>query len=188
MARPKEFNKDEALDAAIGVFGEHGYAGTSAGMLTDAMKIGRQSLYDTFSGKWDLYCAALQRYVDTETQAHLATLRSEPKAIEGIRRSIERVVTNARTPCLGVGSISEFGNEHADVTKLRADAARVLDNAFAARIKEAQSDGDLAADLNPKHAACFIQSSFAAIRLAARAGAGDAELRALGKLALQALR
>ncbi len=58
MARPKEFDSDKALNTAIGVFSEHGFEGTSAGMLTDAMKIGRQSLYDTFGDKWQLYCAS----------------------------------------------------------------------------------------------------------------------------------
>jgi AcrR family transcriptional regulator len=80
MARPKEFNRDEALNAAIGVFREHGFEGTSAAMLTEEMKIGRQSLYDTFCDKWQLYRASLQRYASVETQAHIAARRSAPRA------------------------------------------------------------------------------------------------------------
>ena len=52
MARNKEFDRDDALDAAIGVFREHGFEGTSTDMLVRAMKIGRQSLYYTFGDKW----------------------------------------------------------------------------------------------------------------------------------------
>ncbi|OWJ59872.1 TetR/AcrR family transcriptional regulator, partial [Inquilinus limosus] len=48
MARPKEFDSEKALDAAIEVFREHGFDGTSTDMLVRAMGIGRQSLYDTF--------------------------------------------------------------------------------------------------------------------------------------------
>lgn len=188
MARPREFNKDEVLDAAIGVFGEHGFAGTSTEMLTAAMKIGRQSLYATFNDKWQLYCSAVERYAGAETQAHIAALYSHAKAIEGIRRMVERVVGHASEPCLGVSSISEFGTERADLTQIQRGAAQVLNKAFTARIKEAQVDGDIAADLDPQHVAGFLQGNFAAIRLAARTGAGEAELRAFGKLTLNALR
>ncbi|MEJ0024686.1 MAG: TetR/AcrR family transcriptional regulator [Rhizomicrobium sp.] len=188
MARPKEFDRDEALAAAIGVFGAHGFAGTSADMLTDAMKIGRQSLYDTFGDKWQLYCSAVERYGVAEMQAHLAALRSGATAIEALRRMIGRVVAAARKPCLGVGSIGEFGDGRKDLAKTRDAAGRALRAAVIAKVREAQADGDVAADLDPKQAAGFLLANVAAIRLAARGGAGDAELRALGRLALRALR
>jgi TetR/AcrR family transcriptional regulator, transcriptional repressor for nem operon len=188
MARPKEFDEDEALEAAIGVFREHGYAGTSAGMLIEAMKIGRQSLYDTFGDKWQLYCSAVQRYAAAETQAHLETLRRGATAIEGIRQMIERVVAEARKPCLGVSSISEFGKGAEDLRKIHDIAGRSLRMGIAAKISKAQVEGDVATELDPGHAAGFLVANMAAIRLAARGGAGTAELRALGRLALQALR
>jgi AcrR family transcriptional regulator len=40
VARPNEFDKNEALEAAIEVFREHGFAGTSTGVLTEAMNVG----------------------------------------------------------------------------------------------------------------------------------------------------
>lgn len=95
MARIKEFDRDEALDAAIAVFREHGFEGTSTEMLLKAMKIGRQSLYDTFGDKWKLYCLAVERYSASETSAHIALLRGKPRALEGIRLVMERVVDNA---------------------------------------------------------------------------------------------
>ena len=55
MPRPKEFDRDEALQAAIGVFCEKGYAAASTDELMRAMKISRQSMYDTFGDKRQLY-------------------------------------------------------------------------------------------------------------------------------------
>lgn len=78
MARPKEFDTEAALDGAIKVFSEHGYEGTSAQMLVDSMGIGRQSIYDTFGGKWQLYRAALRRYGSGECSAHFEALRKGP--------------------------------------------------------------------------------------------------------------
>ncbi len=62
MARHKEFDRDTALKAAIDVFSEHGYEGTSTDALLAAMKISRQSMYDTFGDKRSLYLEALKRY------------------------------------------------------------------------------------------------------------------------------
>ena len=188
MARPKEFDQDVALEAATGVFREHGYAATSAGMLTDAMNIGRQSLYDTFGDKWQLYCLAVQRYGDAESRAHLAALASGPKAFDGLRQMMARVVAEAHKPCLGISSISEFGDSREDLSRLHEAAGRVLRNAVTARIREAQQQGDVPAALDAGHVAAFLLANVAGIRLAARGGADDAELEALGRLALQALR
>src|SRR3569623_2463758 len=101
MARPKLFDSEQALDAAIGVFREHGFEGTSADMLVNAMKIGRQSLYDTFGDKWQLYLTAVRRYAENETRAHLEALKSKPRAIAGIKAMVDRVVAAAGHACLG---------------------------------------------------------------------------------------
>lgn len=188
MARPKEFDRQLALDAAIGVFREHGYEGTSAGMLTDAMKIGRQSLYDTFGDKWRLYCEALRSYAAAEISAHLVALKDGKSALEGIRGMIGRVVATARMPCLGVGSICEFGETRQELVEIRVAAGGVLQATIAEKLRAAQAAGEVSAELDPDDAAMFLTASIAGIRIAGRGGAPDARLRALGALALRALR
>ncbi|MDR9753771.1 TetR/AcrR family transcriptional regulator [Pseudomonas sp. SZMC_28357] len=188
MARPKEFDIDVALDAAVEVFREHGFAGTSAQMLTAAMRIGKQSLYDTFGGKWQLYCAALEKYGAGETRAHIEKLQGSPTALEGLEQMLERVVLEARRPCLGVGSINEFSDHEDALIKVRRPAGRSLRAALLRTIREAKQAGDLAADLDPKHAVAFVLANVAGIRIAARGGADPDELRALARLAIKALK
>lgn len=191
MARPKLFDPDQALDAAVSVFREHGYAGTSAERLTSAMQIGKQSLYDTFGGKWPLYCAALQRYSASEIGAHIAMMNSDTSALAGMERMLKRVVSEARTPCLGVGSIAEFGSEGEgtdELNRIRDAAGSTLRKALVARVREGQEAGEIAAGLDANHAAGFLLANIGAIRLAGRGGASDAELRALAKFSLQALK
>jgi AcrR family transcriptional regulator len=188
MARPKEFDQDVALDAAVGVFREHGFAAASAGMLTEAMKIGRQSLYDTFGDKWQLYCQAVRRYGDGETRRHLEALAAGATPLDGIRRLMARVVAEARQPCLGIGSIAEFGTSSEELASLHEAAGRVLRKAIGAAVREAQRDGEVSPQLDVAHATGFLLANVAAIRLAARGGAGDAELDALAQMALRALR
>ncbi|WP_437380304.1 TetR/AcrR family transcriptional regulator [Inquilinus limosus] len=188
MARPKEFDSEKTLDAAIEVFREHGFDGTSTDMLVQAMGIGRQSLYDTFGDKWQLYCAAVRRYAGAETQKHVAALRSRRRAVDGIKAMVDRVVAEAGKACLGVNAICEFGRSRRELSDIQDDAGRALQAAMVARIHQAQAEGDVASQLDPDEAAEFLSASFAGIRIAARGGAGSGQLRALGALALRALR
>jgi AcrR family transcriptional regulator len=187
VARPKEFVEEQALDAAIDVFREHGFEGTSAEMLVRALRIGRQSLYDTFGDKWQIYLSSVRRYVGAETRAHVLALRSGPHAIDGIRAMIDRVVADAAQSCLGVNSICEFGRSRPELADIHDAAARAISTAVVTRVREAQTEGDVASELDPKDAARFLSASFTGIRVAARGGATARELRALAHLALRAL-
>jgi AcrR family transcriptional regulator len=168
MARPKEFDVEAAVDAAIGVFREHGYEGTSAQMLVDAMGIGRQSLYDTFGDKWGVYCAALHRYCEAECRAHREELQNSDRAVLGIRRMFERVVSNARQNCLGLHSIIEFGCADPDVVAIRARFGKFLHEDFIDTLTRAKEQGD--------------------VRISARGGASPAHLSAIVDLSLRAVR
>src|SRR6202043_3697018 len=132
MARPREFDTDAAVDGAIAVFREHGFEGTSAQMLVDAMRIGRQSLYAAFGDKWQLYCSAARRYGMGECAEHFDALRSGPHAIDGISGMLRRVVATANRPCLGVSSIYEFGVSRPDLKEINAPLAKSLRGAIAA--------------------------------------------------------
>lgn len=188
MPRPCEFDSDQALDEAIDVFGAHGFEGTSAQMLVDAMGIGRQSLYGAFGNKWQLYRAAVRRYGQGETASHLDALRSGARAIDGIEAMLRRVVATADQPCLGVGSICEFGRSRPDLTEIQAALGKPLREAIAGRVAEAQRDGEIAATLDPGQAADFLVGCIAGLRIAGRAGADRPALDAQAALALRALR
>lgn len=188
MARPKEFDADLALDAAIGVFREHGFEGSSSAMLVDAMGIGRQSLYDTFGDKWQLYQSAVRRYGEAELAAHFDALRRGPRAIDGIEAMLRRVVDTAGETCLGVGSICEYGRSRPDLADIHDSLGAAQGQVIAMRVRDAQREGDVAADLDPEAVAGFVFASIAGIRIAGRGGADGAALSSLADLALRALR
>ncbi|MEE9375660.1 MAG: TetR/AcrR family transcriptional regulator [Rhizobiaceae bacterium] len=62
VGRPKKFEREVALDAAVEVFWAKGYDGSSLDDLTKAMGINRPSLYSTFGDKRSLYLDALAAY------------------------------------------------------------------------------------------------------------------------------
>lgn len=187
MARPREFDSDQVLDAAVRVFRDHGFEGTSAQMLVDAMGIGRQSLYDAFGDKWQLYRAAVRRYSADEVSAHIAMLNSGASAIDGIAAMLDRVVMDAPTACLGTNSICEFGRARPDLSEIHDAVGSVLHAAIADRLREAQQDGHAASELDPDNASSFLTASIAGIRVAARGGAGATVLADLARMAMRAL-
>lgn len=188
MARPREFDADAALDGAISVFREHGFEGSSTQMLVDAMGIGRQSLYAAFGDKWQLYCSAVRRYALGELSGHFGALRSGPRAIDGIRAMLSRVVETADQACLGVASICEFGASRADLVEIQASLGRNLKAAFADRVRDAQRERDVAMAHDPEATADFLIASIAGIRVSGRGGASRQALTGLADMALRALR
>lgn len=69
MDRPRTFDKDDALLAAMNVFRTKGYDGASMRDLTKAMGISGPSLYSAFGDKRELYLKTIDRYVDVDAYA-----------------------------------------------------------------------------------------------------------------------
>ena len=61
--RPREFDTDEAIKSAMGVFWSFGYHATSLPELLDATNLSRGSLYAAFGDKHGLFLRALDRYI-----------------------------------------------------------------------------------------------------------------------------
>ena len=60
MGRPREFDRDAALEAAMFLFWRKGFAATSMNDLCDAMGISSPSLYAAFGSKEALYLEAVE--------------------------------------------------------------------------------------------------------------------------------
>src|SRR5229473_2674978 len=134
MARPKEFDRDVAVARAMSVFWSKGYAATSTDDLLQAMKIGRQSMYDTFGGKRRLYIEALERYQRESVAGHIKRLRSIASPLAAIEALLIGVISSDRSTrekgCMGVGAICEFGNADTELAKLRVKSGGILHKAL----------------------------------------------------------
>ena len=107
MARPKEFDRDQALHKAMEVFWSRGYEAASIRDLVEHMGINRQSLYDTFGDKHALYLQALDRYQEVETRKVFELLERTPSVKKALRQLFGAVVKGAlckgpRRGCLWV--------------------------------------------------------------------------------------
>jgi TetR/AcrR family transcriptional regulator, transcriptional repressor for nem operon len=192
MPRPKEFDDDTALLAAVKVFSDHGFEGASTDALIRAMGIGRQSLYDTFGDKWRLYLKALQRYTADSIAEQISILNGGISALKGLEAHICWAVNNALADpspsCLGISAICEFGRSNAELSLVSETANRTLLAALERRISEAKQDGAVGSDIDPREAAGFFSAALVGIKVAARAGASSEHLRGIARMTLRSLR
>lgn len=174
------------------VFWEQGYEGTSTDDLLCAMGIGRQSLYDTFGDKKQLYLAVLAHYTDTggaDLRRRLAAGPSPLAALDTFLRQIAGADAALRARgCLSVNAVAEFGQADADVRALIERSQRLTETIFAELIARARQAGELAAGIDPSAAAHFIHTAIRGMRISAKAGASAAQLGATVDFVIAALK
>jgi len=191
MARPKEFDRDAALAGALQVFWTKGYEGASTDDLLKGMKIGRQSMYDTFGDKQALFLESLRCYHKLDNKNffdHLGDKPSPLKVLHGFlaiftRRSDEE---NARG-CMGINATTAFGQTKPEVTALARNTATSVQVMLVQLIETAQEAGELAPGLDPNVAASFLYATLQGLTVRAQAGASRDELASVADFTLGAL-
>jgi AcrR family transcriptional regulator len=192
MARPSEFDRDEVLLRAMEVFWCQGYEATGLPDLTEAMGIGRQSLYNTFESKRGLFLQALEVYQAERAKSLRKTLADAPSPLRGIETLLLSIATAtgvARTRgCLSVNTAAEIGVKDEEIADILKRGAQQSKTDLAAAVQQAQSLGELPAELDAPAAADFVLTVMRGLRLSAKAGASTAETRNAVRMAMAALR
>ncbi|MBE7383963.1 MAG: TetR/AcrR family transcriptional regulator [Leptolyngbya sp. SIO1E4] len=150
--RPRGFEHDEALMAAVQVFWVKGYKGASIKDLTDAMGIKAPSLYATFGDKLNLYRQAIERYAANESCAPLVAFESEPDIYQAVRAFIEAVIDYATQHESGVrgcflsSCVATSAGEVEGVDEFLRTAIQETDARIAKRFDRAKETGALPHD------------------------------------------
>lgn len=85
MARPRQFDPEEVLDAARDLFWARGYQATSLDDITAATGVNKPSLFSAFGDKAGLFGAVLERYHTMLLQYAKAMLEKPGSAKEAVR-------------------------------------------------------------------------------------------------------
>jgi len=190
MARPKEFDQEKALQKAIHLFSQQGFAASSTDELMRVMNVGRQSMYDTFGDKRALFLKALKMYVTESVRSITAELERPGSALSAVQNTLmtfaERKDLSSAEGCMGLNAITEFGRQDADVTRISRDAARVLRQALMHVLTRAKNQREISSDAGLDSMADFFQSTLAGIRIAAKAGKSRRSLRNMAAFASRA--
>jgi AcrR family transcriptional regulator len=189
--RPRAFDPDKALDAAMRLFWEHGYEATSLAMLREAMGLTPPQIYNAFTDKETLFRLALARYHETQVAFASEALAAPVSTREAIRLLLLGAAETYAAPgkpggCLFVsGALAASPQAQAIADELKAKR-RESEMAIAARLAGGQAAGDLPADFSVAASAKYLMSVMNGMSIQARDGASVEELRALAETALAA--
>ncbi|MFE6766560.1 TetR/AcrR family transcriptional regulator [Streptomyces sp. NPDC057689] len=190
--RPRSFDRDAALAAAVRLFWERGYGATSIGELTEAMGIRPASLYAAFGDKRSLFEEAVTAYGTTPVGTFMRdALEQEPTAYRAFARLLReaaRIYADPSHPsgCMVIKAAANVAPQDAEV----ADRLRGVRNgniaSWEARLRDAQRTGELPERVNPRALAGYFATVVQGMSQRSCDGAGPQELAEIAELALAA--
>jgi TetR/AcrR family transcriptional regulator, transcriptional repressor for nem operon len=154
MGRPRGFSESDALERALDVFWRRGYQGVGLTELLGEMGIARQSLYDTFGNKRQLFIRTIEHYRNTRLAPALALLEREGSPTQNVKdlvRFFEQLALDKRARgCLVANSLVEVGSKDPEIRDLLAETLGLLEKGVMKALTRARHAGELPADRPPR--------------------------------------
>ncbi|RVH06547.1 TetR/AcrR family transcriptional regulator [Sinorhizobium meliloti] len=175
VGRPREFDMNQALDAAIRIFSEKGYHGTSIAELKTEMGLTAGSIYKAFRDKRDVFVAAYDRYKQIRADLLDQALSSASTGREKIARVVGFYAMSAcgetgRRGCLAIGAAVELVLSDAEIADRVGGHNRKLVARLEGFIRDGQLDGSIRQDVDPAATALALFSYLQGVRIAGKTG------------------
>lgn len=120
--KPLSFDRNEALLKALDLFWEKGFAKTGMTELLAHMGIQRQSFYNTFGNKEEVFIEALKLYSRNNISMVNQIMEQDRHPLENIKEVFGMFAESAeekkKCGCLLVNSMAEFGDSQDAVGEL----------------------------------------------------------------------
>jgi TetR/AcrR family transcriptional repressor of nem operon len=142
VGRPRGFDEDVALAAALDLFWRQGFEATSLDDLTRATGLNRSSFYGCFGSKRGVLLRALTRYADNalSTLAERAAEHPDPRA--ALKAMVAAIADPKGGPrgCLMVNCITELAPQDAEIAALGRRHIERIAAAFVSLMPEIPPD------------------------------------------------
>jgi AcrR family transcriptional regulator len=191
MPRPRTFDESEVIDRARRTFAETGFAGTSLDDLLQATGLARQSLYNAFGGKRELFIRALLSDTGGAVDAVKSGLRSSEHPIVRIRTQlVAAAIENGAAqapPSLFLRAAVELSGHDAEVASTVTGAFEAIRADYTACIVDAQNAGEIAADADAAALGTYFCAVIQGMSTLGRVGLSRATLLEIGFTSLAAV-
>ena len=152
----KQFDPERALEEAMAVFARRGFEGASLAELTEAMGIGKKSLYDTFGNKRALFLQSVRHY----SQRSVAQIRSRlfkpgsRSIYQNLRELLDEWRDSHGKPgsqgCLLGTTIADFDTSDREVAEALRLGLKQIEDAFTEALDQARRDGEIRPDASTR--------------------------------------
>jgi TetR/AcrR family transcriptional regulator, transcriptional repressor for nem operon len=188
MARKKEFDPKQALAKAMSVFWRLGFENTSIDVLMREMGIAKQSLYDTFGNKRELYLKALAYYRD-ETNAGLRQVFESDRSVrDGFAELLFGLSSESpeqhERGCLLLSANLERDTADAVIANFLRNNQAAVESIFIAALRRAQKAGELSPKQDPAALGRFFVATIQGMRAMARLKSERKALEQVARVAL----
>ena len=178
--RPREFDEQEVLERAMRLFWLRGYHGLGLSELVKEMGISRQSLYDTFGSKRELFIRAVERYRETQLAEALGLLQREGSPIENVRallRFFEQLALDRSCRgCLVANTLVELGPHDEEIATLLEELLSVLQRAIEGALQQARERGELSPSKSPRELSRALTNAIIGISVTGKLPIGRSAL------------
>ncbi|MEL7372324.1 MAG: TetR/AcrR family transcriptional regulator [Myxococcota bacterium] len=179
VGRPRQFEVDDVLDAAMNIFWRHGIRATTTRDLKDALGLSESSIYNTFGSKDGLLDAALTRYEEQVTGEMFSPFEGENSGFDAFEVFFDDlghwVTHDGRHGCFIINVMAENGGERADLTRRTRRYRNRMRRVFESALKSAADAGETDPDQVSTRASMLV-AMILGINVAARGGASAKEM------------
>src|SRR5262245_21861997 len=192
IGRPREFDRDEALQHAMQLFWAQGYEGTTLADLQKAMGgITAPSFYAAFGSKEDLFREAVELYKESQGAPIMKALSEGPTArasIEAMLGVAAESVCGRGNPrgCMMVHGAINCAPANKGVEDFLREQRAIREKAIRERLRRGIAEGDLPASTDVNSLVSFYTSIVDGMAIRARDGASRKALRDIVKCAMAA--
>ncbi|WP_137157889.1 TetR/AcrR family transcriptional regulator [Rhizobium sp. FKL33] len=190
--RPREFDTEAALDAAMALFIERGYAATAVSDLGEAMGLTAGSIYKAFGDKRGVFVAALERYTSTRDLRIADHLADAANGRERLKLLIDYYAGNShgesgRRGCLVIGSARDMALFDPELRTRIEKAVAVRESLILDTIRGGQADASIPGHVDAEATAKALLCLLYGMRVIGKTGRSEAEMRAIAATAMKLL-